>query len=120
MKVMIFILGAALLAGAPMAQAQTVETRRVATRDLDLSTPKGVEQLYSRIQSVAEDVCQSSEGPLTAAEAERVCQLQAVDEAVARFNSPLLNRVHAEQVPAQTQGDKRLAEQSAKTTLRGK
>ncbi len=120
MKVVVFVLGAALLSGASMAQAETVETRRVATRDLDLSTPKGVERLYSRIQSVAEDVCQSSEGPLTAAEAERVCQVKAVDEAVSRFNSPLLNRLHAAHAPAQAQGEMRLAEQSAKTTLRGK
>ncbi|ADU14819.1 UrcA family protein [Asticcacaulis excentricus] len=120
MKVVVFVLGAALLSGASMAQAETVETRRVATRDLDLSTPKGVERLYSRIQSVAEDVCQSSEGPLTTAEAERVCQVKAVDEAVSRFNSPLLNRLHAAHAPAQAQAEMRLAEQSAKTTLRGK
>lgn len=120
MKVMVFILGAALLSGASMAQAQTVETRRVATRDLDLSTAKGAQRLYSRIQSVAEDVCKASEGPLTTAEAERVCQVEAVDEAVARLNSPLLNHLHAAHVPTQPQGQMHLAEGTAHAARHGK
>lgn len=120
MKVMAFVLSAALLAGASVAQAQTVETRQVATRDLDLSSPKDVKRLYGRIQSVAADMCQSAEGYPTVAEAERTCQREAVNETVARIHAPLLSELHTQKVYAQARKDVHLAEAPSQQAVRGK
>jgi UrcA family protein len=68
----------------------------VSLAGLDLSTPKGADLVYGRIRSAAEFVCSvnQSREPARIARA-RVCFRNAIDDAIAQANRPLLSELHA-------------------------
>jgi UrcA family protein len=67
--------------------------------DLNLSSPAGVNALYSRISAAARQVCPDSHSrDLGAVLAAHRCQVDAVAKAVSEINSPQLAMVHAARV----------------------
>ena len=68
----------------------------VSLAGLDLSTNKGADLVYGRIRSAAEFVCSvnQSREPARIARA-RVCFRNAIDDAIAQANRPLLSALHA-------------------------
>lgn len=85
----------------------------VSLAGLDLSTTKGADLVYGRIRSAAEFVCSvnQSREPARIARA-RACFQNAVDDAIAQANRPLLSDLHARKT-----GNQREMMQSA--SLRG-
>ena len=72
----------------------------VSFRDLNLSTPAGAATLYRRIKSAAESVCGYEETDFRAQISWRACVRRAVDDAVAKVNSPQLTALHTGRSPA--------------------
>jgi UrcA family protein len=95
---------AAALAGSVLAQQPpgvSVKTMTVHYGDLNISTPAGATTLYHRILGAARTVC-GEEGYEIGVDARRFwrgCFHAAVNDAVARVHSPLLNAVHRKSNP---------------------
>jgi len=64
--------------------------------DLDISHPQGLEELYSRIQYAAMDVCGYDRDPKELARQVRpaACYHAAVDNAIKQVNKPQLTALH--------------------------
>jgi UrcA family protein len=72
-------------------------SRTVNFADLDLSNSKGVKSLYRRIKTAAGQVCDSDEpSSLHTLPYVRICQEQAIDQAVKDVNSYGLTSLHAQ------------------------
>jgi UrcA family protein len=95
------IVSAALLLAAGAALAGTgaqatafdrPQTRIVRYGDLDLSTDRGIQTLYRRIEIAARAVCGEAERPdsLVPAAGFRRCIAEAIDSAVAKVSQPAL------------------------------
>jgi UrcA family protein len=92
-------LGCTAIGGMALAEGPTAEsttnwsvTYPVGYSDLDVSTMRGAKTLYLRISYAAETLCESA---ATWGKKEgKACVRKAVDDAVARVNSPLLSRYH--------------------------
>jgi UrcA family protein len=86
-------LGATAIGGTALAQeprGSSTIAYPVGYSDLDVSTMKGAKTLYLRIRHGAETLC---EGAATWGRKEgEVCVSRAVNDAVARVNSPLLTQ----------------------------
>lgn len=69
----------------------SVSQKTVRFGDLDLTRPAGAQELYGRIRHAARDVCETmSAGGFAAAIRNRICTEQAIAQAVAAVDSPLL------------------------------
>ena len=66
----------------------------VSFRDLDLSTPEGANTLYRRIRTAAQKVCGYAGADVLSQNISRACYRNAIADAVAKVNSPLLTAVH--------------------------
>jgi UrcA family protein len=64
--------------------------------DLDISHPQGLEELYTRIQYAAMDVCDYDRLPKELARQRRpaACYHAAVDDAIRQVNKPQLTALH--------------------------
>ncbi len=63
--------------------------------DLDVSTAEGVKRLYVRLRVAAAEVCVPLESASAAGASEhRACVNQAIDDAIAGINLPLLSEYH--------------------------
>ena len=97
---------AVALAGSAFAQEpQGVSARTVIVRfgDLDLSTTAGARTLYQRIRGAARNVCGREEEYERGLDARRhwnSCFQSAVNVAVGKVHSPLLQAVHRQSTPA--------------------
>ena len=75
-----------------------VRKQTVSYAGLDLTKPAGAEILYKRIRQAAFTVCGGYESPVTWSYTYKSrCFKTAVDEAVAKVNSPLLSALHQNQ-----------------------
>lgn len=76
-----------------------VATEVVDFADLNLSRPEGVSVLYERIRLAARRVCAYDNGtlPLRQRTQQNACYEQAVTDAVAAVNQPLLTSLHGSQ-----------------------
>jgi UrcA family protein len=89
--------GAAPVLAAP---PHMMETQSVLVRfgDVDLSSTAGAEQLYRRLERAARDVCSeddwSTRRKLWLQQGIEECKARAIDDAVARVNSPALTDLH--------------------------
>ena len=73
-----------------------VTTRTVNFADLDLTNSKAIATLYRRIQTAADQVCESAEFTrLQTFQHVRKCTKKAIDEAVKDVNSSGLTSLHA-------------------------
>lgn len=106
-----FALGGTALAQQPKAAEATPASTisyPVGYSDLDISTTKGAKTLYLRIRYAAETLCQSS---ATWGKKEgQACVNKAVNDAVARVNSPALTQYNQ----LRSEGDKSALVQLAK------
>ena len=87
-------IGGTALASEPLSTSTTNSsvTRPVGYGDLDISTAKGAKTLYLRIRYAAETLCENA---ATWGKKEgQACVHKAVDDAVARVNSPLLSQYY--------------------------
>jgi UrcA family protein len=92
----VLILSVSTLAAARLPE-DTAPTRIVSFRDLDLTRIDGVTMLYRRIRQAARQVCTPSQTPdLAYAELMQRCEENAIAQAVADVNSPLLTSYHQE------------------------
>jgi UrcA family protein len=92
-----------MLASAPIAMAasgaqagETADALRhkvVSFRDLNLNNPEGAAVLYKRIKSAADEVCGSWDS-LSQRPAVMNCINEAVSQAVAQVNRPMLTSLH--------------------------
>jgi UrcA family protein len=68
---------------------------KVSYGELDLSKPAGAEALYRRIRKAAFVVCGAQDSPMPWSYTARTqCFKSAIDDAVAKVNSPLLTSLH--------------------------
>ncbi len=75
-----------------------VRKQTVSYAELDLTKQAGAEALYKRIQRAAFTVCGGYETPLPGSYTRKSrCFKTAVNEAVAKVNSPLLTALHQDQ-----------------------
>ena len=86
-----------LTAARTSAAADAAEPLRmsVSYADLNIGTPSGAHQLYSRLESAAERVCAPLDGrtgPMTWRF--QACYRNALDSAVAKINQPALTAMH--------------------------
>ena len=83
-------------ASAAFASPNTVETRvAVNYADLDLASPKGVERLYSRLQTAAEKACGRADvRDLKGRERVRDCTEGALERAVNEIGHEALSALH--------------------------
>ncbi|MBS0365108.1 MAG: UrcA family protein [Proteobacteria bacterium] len=81
------------LAAAAHADNETLSVR-VNYSDLNLSSSAGASKLYQRITAAAREVCPYDSRSMAQYEHAKACKRQAIDEAVAKVNSPLLTAVH--------------------------
>jgi UrcA family protein len=73
----------------------TVRSVKVSFGELDLTKPAGAEALYRRIKKAAFVVCGGYESPMPLSYTARSqCFKTAIDDAVAKVNSPLLTSLH--------------------------
>jgi UrcA family protein len=92
-------------AGSALAQEQqgvSVRTMTVRFGDLNLSTPAGAETLYHRIRGAARAVCgeeESYEIGLDVRHYWHSCYQSAINDAVRKVHSPLLEAVHLRSTP---------------------
>jgi len=97
MRTYIALVSAAMLGVAGFAAAASAETvadqRPVYSRDIDFNKPSQVRALYSRLQAVAHEVCQSDDSDPMTANADKACEAQAVTDAVRDINQPQLTRL---------------------------
>lgn len=78
---------------------EAVPAVAVSLEGYDLSSPKGADALYSRIQSAAEVVCRVDESRETERIARaQACYRSAVGDAVAQVNQPTLSAMHARHI----------------------
>jgi UrcA family protein len=72
----------------------------VDTKGLDLTTLQGAQALYARIESAARRECNANMAPWDGQKIKyrNECVELVVEDAVARFNRPLLTRVHKAEV----------------------
>jgi UrcA family protein len=111
----LFALGGSALGGTALAQEPTAAattndsvTYPVGFSDLNVATIKGAKTLYLRIRYAAETLCENA---ATWGKKEgQACVRQAVDDAVARVDLPLLTQYHQLRV----KGDKAALLQLAK------
>jgi len=75
-------------------QPDGVRSITVSFRDLNLSTIEGATTLYQRIKKAANKVCEEPDSYLNDPRAWAHCYRGAIDDAVAKVNSPLLTAVH--------------------------
>ena len=100
------LVAAVALAGSAFAQERqgvTVRTMTVRFGDLDLSTTAGAKTLYQRIRGAARMVCGEEEDyglGLDARSYWNSCFHSAVNGAVDKVHSPLLQAVHRQSTPA--------------------
>lgn len=96
-------LAAALIGHAPLAHAAPLEgtttyssSIRVSYADLDITKPRGLEVLYSRIQHAARSVCDFnySVKELSRTRVAKNCYLTAIDNAVKQIDRPTLTAYH--------------------------
>jgi len=96
------LLGAALLTfivcvlGITPAWSGTPDVRSVTVSyaDLDLSSPAGANALYRRIQAAAKQVCGHAGADLIEQSIWKACYRNAIGDAVAKVNNPVLTAVH--------------------------
>lgn len=93
------ILAFAGLAG-PLSAAEAPDnaprTLTVHYADLNLSSARGVEQLYSRIAAAARQVCVEPDSKSLKSSIEmRICTNQSIERAVAAVHVPALTALHA-------------------------
>jgi UrcA family protein len=74
----------------------------VSFRDLDIGSSAGANTLYRRIQGAARQVCGPKGADLIEQYYWMSCYRHAIDDAVAKVNSPLLTAIHAHRPPAMT------------------
>jgi UrcA family protein len=94
-----FALGCTTIGGTALAQEPTAAsptngsvTYSVGFSDLDVSTMKGAKTLYLRIRYAAETLCESA--ATWGKKAGEACVRQAIDDAVARVDVPLLSQYY--------------------------
>lgn len=73
-----------------------VETGRVATRDLNLTTERGADALVRRVTARATDLCAPTDTPLARAHerVRRQCVAEAVARSLAQIDSPLIEAAY--------------------------
>ncbi len=77
------------------ANAADLPSKTVFFHDLNVSSPAGAKQLYSRITAAAKQVCPGNGERGISANAQRqACIAAAVDKAVGDVNRPLLTALH--------------------------
>lgn len=95
------VLAVALSASAAFADTRESEKEAIAVSfaELDLSKPAGAEVLYDRLQRAAAKVCgvhdQSSSLPFAATADRKACYQNALTQAVAQLDAPLVKAQHA-------------------------
>lgn len=97
------LIGATPALAASTHQDSNAPSKVVTYKDLDMRTQKGVDTLYSRLKSAANDVClemyQSTSGP-TAGMARLKCYHMLLDEAVRHVDNRRLTALHEHKAPA--------------------
>jgi UrcA family protein len=85
-------------AAEPTAEPGTEPTKQVVNYgDLNLSNPRGVEELYQRIAAAARRVCDSGESrSLQVQTRDWMCKKQSIARAVAVIDQPALTALHAQ------------------------
>jgi UrcA family protein len=80
-----------------------VRTARVRFGDLDLNSPAGAERLYRRLSIASRDVCGDSSEIIALEELAdiRACRNEALEDAVARVDRPLLTAAYEHHHPGQ-------------------
>jgi UrcA family protein len=104
------LLGTAALAsivsalGITPAWSATADVRSVTVsyRDLDLSSPEGANVLYRRIQAAAREVCGHPGADLLEQGIWKSCYRDAIADAVAKVDNPLLTAIHTGRAVAMT------------------
>lgn len=76
------------------AEGHGKQSLRVAYGDLDLSSSKGVSELYERLRRASERVCVGGAG-LNSTSEENLCSIGALAKAVADVNLRSLNELHS-------------------------
>jgi UrcA family protein len=71
------------------------QTKVVQYGDLNLASPRAIEQLYTRIVAAAKEVCESGSRSLKSAAHDRSCKEQSIAHAVAAVSRPELTALHA-------------------------
>jgi UrcA family protein len=75
--------------------ADGVRSIEVSYAELDLTKPAGAQTLYERIKKAAYTVCGAYDSPMAwNYPAKTQCLKTAIDDAVAKVNSPLLTSLH--------------------------
>lgn len=90
------VLSAMLMSASLCANLANAADSRVDASDLDLRNPADAEILYERITRAAGRVCRSDKASWDAKVQKNYnrCKKIVIDDAVARFNQPLLTAVH--------------------------
>ncbi len=96
----IFVLGTPAIANAVPHFDEAERTAvRVSYADLNLSSEAGLLTLYSRLKAASGSVCGSRSlleaGSLDQLAKNKSCYRKALSKAVAKFNNPELNEIHA-------------------------
>jgi UrcA family protein len=100
-------IGGTALASEPTGASNGSVSYPVGYSDLDVSTMKGAKTLYLRVRYAAETLCESA---ATWGKKEgEACVTQAVNDAVARVNSPLLTQYSQQRTKGGKAGLVRLA-----------
>lgn len=95
----LFLAVNALVFGASVHAAETIEQRVVQYGDLNLNSPQGVAKLYKRISSAARSVCgPSAPVSLSFIAAQRQCRAQAIAAAVQDVNNANLTAHHLQRI----------------------
>ena len=88
-------LGAAACPAADLDPAYIATSQVVAYGDLNLANPKGAQQLYQRIASAAQAVCDGGDSrSLERISHDRACVAQAIEHAVNAVGRPELTAVY--------------------------
>jgi UrcA family protein len=76
-----------------------IETGGVTTRDLNLATERGADVLVRRVTAKAADLCTQTDTPLARGQdrTRRQCVAEAVAQALAKIDSPLIQAAYARQ-----------------------
>ena len=93
------ILAAALVAAGAastpvFAQEADVRTEHVSYRDVDFGNSQQVRSFYARLRMAAQRVCNRDDRSLGGMQAERACERNALDLAVAQVNRQELYALH--------------------------
>jgi UrcA family protein len=107
------VLTAALVAGATIADASTMDDAMHVTvrySDLDLTRVQGASVLYRRLHRAAEIVCASSDGQgIQRAVGYRTCVAESLSRAVVHVDQPILSAYHQTQIDARKPAPIRIA-----------